>query len=125
MWKPLLSPLFLVSTLIFSANQLVEYHGVFIPLVHAYLDDLLVMPIFLSISLAFMRCVYNHPAGKLHPRQIIWGTAWIAVLFELVFPLYKSNHYPDPWDVLAYAIGAAVFWWYGRHHQLVKKTNQV
>ena len=120
MWKPIQTSLFIACTTLFLFNQLLEAQGIYLPFVHAYLDDLLVMPIFFSITLTGMRLLYQNPHGRLSKIQIILGTLWIALLFEGIFPLYKENHYADPWDVLAYAIGAAFFYLFAKSKQMAK-----
>jgi hypothetical protein len=119
MFYPLKHPLFLGACALFLANQMLEFFGVFIPFVHSYLDDLLVMPIFLALGLTGMRGIYRNPNGVLKVSHILVATLWISFLFEYWFPSYKANHYADAWDVLAYFSGSLLFYFVGVPNQWV------
>jgi hypothetical protein len=120
MIQSLKHPLFIGASLVFLSNQVLEYFGVFIPFVHSYLDDLLVMPILLCFGLAVMRWVYKNSKGQLKISQILVATLWISFLFEYWFPSYKANHFADVWDVLAYFLGSCCFFLIGRKEGWVK-----
>lgn len=113
MWRPLKHPLFIGASVLFLTNQMLEFFGVFIPFVHSYLDDLLVMPIFLALGLAAMRAIYRNLQGALKVSHIVIATLWMSFLFEYWFPSYKANHYADAWDVLAYFSGSLLFYFVG------------
>jgi hypothetical protein len=80
--RPVRNPWFLFAALLFAAHYLAEKTGVKIPLIDAYLDDLLCMPVILSISLCGMRFAYGK--YKLSPRQI---------LFTLIYCSFYSRYY--------------------------------
>ena len=55
--RTLLHPVFFTSVILAVLNQLIERQGVFIPLVHSYLDDLLCFPIVLTVGLSAYRTI--------------------------------------------------------------------
>ena len=59
--KTLSSPLFLVASCIFLVNRWSEFYGIYIPFVNSYLDDLMLMPIVLTMALAGMRFIIFLP----------------------------------------------------------------
>jgi hypothetical protein len=108
------NPFFWIPCLLFWINQLLEKHFlVFIPILHEYLDDLLAMPVVLGLTLFVFR--------KIHPlkenftfsiTQVLIGTIYFAVLFEILLPLWSNKYTSDPIDAIAYGIGAWVFYKY-------------
>ncbi|MHA6248621.1 magnesium citrate secondary transporter [Pontibacter sp. CAU 1760] len=103
-------PLFLVCFALFCLNQFLEQAQVYVWPLHAYLDDLLCLPISLQIILAVQRAYFKNPAMVLPARHIAFAVIAYSVCFEWLLPLYKPVYTSDSWDVLAYAIGAVVFY---------------
>jgi hypothetical protein len=111
--KLLLNPLFVISVLLFLTNQWLEHIGIFIPLLFSYLDDLLVMPIVLTLTLLFQRMVtFRNPAYTYSAWHVVVAVAYFALMFELVLPRYLARYTSDPIDVLAYAVGGALFYFF-------------
>jgi hypothetical protein len=106
------NPYFFIPSLLFWANQLLEKRfKIFIPYIHAYLDDLLAMPVILGISLIlFQKIQPQKTAFSFSKFQVIVGTAYISFLFEFLLPKWSPNYTSDPWDVVCYAIGSWVFY---------------
>ncbi len=84
--------------------------GYHFPFFHDYLADFLCMPVVLGLALAFMRIVKQEKNYTLHPLQIIVATVLYGILFEAVFPLISKTNTADWRDLIAYALGATVFW---------------
>lgn len=110
--KVLTNLYFFIPCLIFWINQYLEkVRGIFLPFVHAYLDDLLAMPVILGITLQVYRWIHpqrNH--FRFTKVQIIVGFAYISILFELLLPIWSSRYVADPVDVLCYALGSIYFY---------------
>ncbi|WP_228527768.1 magnesium citrate secondary transporter [Pararhodonellum marinum] len=88
-----------------------KIQGLFIPYVHAYLDDLLAMPVILGITLQVFRWI--HPQKSLFvftKTQVIVGVIYISLIFEVFLPYLSDRYTRDLWDVLCYFIGAGLFY---------------
>jgi hypothetical protein len=107
--RTLFHPMFMAAVVLAAGNQLLEHNGIFIPYVHAYLDDLVCFPIVLSIGLAAYRVILGNAHYVMGHWQVWPAVALYALVFELVLPMHSTIYTADPLDVLAYAIGAAAF----------------
>jgi hypothetical protein len=105
--SPLLNPWFIGAAVLFSLHYLLQMVGVGIPFADAYLDDLLCMPVILSLGLAVMRYFYQKPA--LSHSQIVFTLIYCSLLFEVLLPLYSPIYTGDFIDVGLYTIGAWFF----------------
>jgi hypothetical protein len=106
------NPFFLVSCLLFWLNQYLEkVQGIFIPFVHAYLDDLLAMPVVLGIALQVFQWI--HPLKdnfRFSKVQVLVGWLYFSFLFEWLLPRWSDTYVGDPWDGVAYGLGAVLFY---------------
>jgi hypothetical protein len=103
-------PVFLGAVALFGLNQGLEALGVYLPGVHAWLDDVLCLPVVLGLALACMRgLVYRDRGYCLSPFQIGFALVQISLVFEWWLPLRDDRYVGDPLDVLAYAAGAVIF----------------
>lgn len=108
MRRTLSNPVFLTSLFLAVGNQMLEKgFGLFLPIVHSYLDDLLCFPIVLTLGLAMYRALIpNYKLGLLHMIPVFIA---YSIYFELYLPSVSTSATSDPVDVLMYAIGMAVF----------------
>lgn len=108
MRRTLSNPVFLISVVLATTNQILEKgFGIFLPLIHSYLDDLLCFPIVLTLGLAMYR--YFKPNYQLSAWHI-WPTVIVySVYFEWYLPQTSTVYTADVFDVLMYAIGALIF----------------
>ena len=109
----LLHPLFLICSFLYIVNQLIErvYH-IHLPIVHAYLDDVLCMPVVLTVTLAAMQKLYGKPDMCLSRNQVIGTVLYFALVLEITLPYYAPGIYTaDSLDVLFYGIGAFAFYY--------------
>ncbi|WP_373522332.1 magnesium citrate secondary transporter [Aquiflexum sp.] len=84
---------------------------IFINYVHAYLDDLLAMPVILGITLQVYRWI--HPLKEkfvFSKIQVLVGWAYFSFLFEFFLPRWSSTYTADIIDVLCYGLGAIAFY---------------
>ena len=108
MKRTLLNPVFLTCLLLAIANQILEKgFGIFIPLVHSYLDDLLCFPIVLTVGLASYR-LFN-PAYRLTIWHVLPVFLVYSVYFELYLPTVSTRATADVLDVVMYLFGLTIF----------------
>lgn len=108
MKRTLSNPVFLLCVTLAAANQVLEkVFGVFIPVIHSYLDDVLCLPIVLTLGLAVYRCFrpnYELSAWHMWPVLVVY-----SVYFEWYLPQTSSVYTSDGIDVLMYLVGLTVF----------------
>ena len=114
MWAALKSylfqPVLLVCTAVFIINQIFDHTGVYIPFVHAYLDDFLTLPLSGALILLVQRfVVYRHPSYVLPVWQVVFLWAVFSVWFEWYLPEQSAAYVRNGWDVVAYALGGVLF----------------
>lgn len=107
-------PLVWISILLFCINQIIEkYFHVFLPVVHAYLDDLLCMPVVLGVSMQVIQWI--HPLRQfytLSQRHIFLAVVYYSILFEVVLPFFSPIYTSDGIDIILYALGGLIFYWF-------------
>jgi hypothetical protein len=108
---------------LFVINQVVEKF-VHLPIIHAYLDDVLTAPIVLGICLWVFQKILNDEDYTFPVSYILFFLFWYSLFFELIYPSYDARHYQDLWDILAYAIGCFLFYKLGNKPQLVKFVSE-
>ncbi len=118
-------PVFIVSAVLFWINQYLEkVMGIFIPIYHAYGDDLMAMPVAFGICLQVMR--WLHPLKNqlvFTKRQLLIGLGYFSLVFEGILPLYAEKYVADPLDVVCYAIGSYVFYLFMNKPELEGQTE--
>ncbi|MFD2513967.1 hypothetical protein ACFSRY_08830 [Pontibacter locisalis] len=107
--KTLCHPLFLLCLLLFGLNQLLELSKVYVWPLYTHLDDLLVLPITLTIALAAERAYFNSHGFVLPLRYSLLAFVLFSAVFEGVLPLISQKYTADALDVVAYALGTAAF----------------
>jgi hypothetical protein len=106
------NPYFFFPCIIFWANQYLErIQHLFIPFVHAYLDDLLAIPVVLGITLQVFRWI--HPSKNqfvFTKKQIFVGWLYFSFMFEFALPKWSNTYTSDIFDVVCYGIGSVYFY---------------
>ena len=91
----------------------------------SYLDDILCIPIVMSITLVIFRLVIVQDNSFIFPMSyIIIAVIFFSVLFELILPTISIKYTRDVFDIVAYSIGGIVFHYfiiYSTIKQLQKK----
>ena len=106
----LLNPVLVVCTLVFAINQVFDHTGVYIPFVHAYLDDFLTLPLSGALILFVQRFLtYRNPAYVLPVWQVAFLWLVFSVWFEWYLPQQSAAYVQNGWDVVAYALGGVLF----------------
>jgi len=106
------NPFFIIPCIVFWTNQYLEKkQNIFIPFVHAYLDDLMAMPVVLGITLQAFRWIHPLKNAFVFTKfQVIIGFAYFSFLFEFVLPMWSDIYKADILDVVFYGVGALVFY---------------
>jgi hypothetical protein len=95
----------------FWANWIAQKNGFHIPWIHAYMDDLICIPVILfPLMFLFRRWIY--PSGYfVFPLSYI-VTAWVLVslMFEVYLPQKNPANTSDPLDMVLYAVGGVLFY---------------
>ena len=91
----------------FSLHQLGLAMGFYLLLLDSYLDPLCTVPVVLGLPSMLARRIW--------PKLLLsWGSAALFTLalslaFEWWIPSFDARFTRDPWDALAYALGAAIW----------------
>ena len=93
-----------------------------VPLLDAYLDPFLSIPLALGLAGAERRFLHARlPGQTVHDWpgfrvvEVVAMTAALAVVFEYVFPAFDPERQTyDPWDFAAYGLGAVAYGWFAR-----------
>ncbi|MCE7057491.1 magnesium citrate secondary transporter [Algoriphagus sp. AGSA1] len=121
------NPIFIFASVAFWANQYLEKSlGIFVPIYHAYGDDLMAMPVVFGICLQVMRWI--HPMKNeltFTAKQLIIGLVYFSLVFEVCLPLLSSTYTADSLDVLCYSIGTSIFYNLMNKPALQSKKSQV
>lgn len=110
------SKYFWICSILFTINQVVEYLGLKIYLIHSYLDDLLCPGIVLGFTLFVQQqFTYKSVYYVFKSANIIVFVVWYSLLFELIFPSFDQRHHADIIDILMYMVGSFVFYYKGNN----------
>lgn len=110
--ETLKSPLFIICCVLFLLHMIFQYSlKINIPLADAYLDNLLAMPIILTLLLAERRHIFHKGnAYQLPILDIFLATAYVSAISEWLFPWLSSRFTFDPLDFLFFFLGAGIFY---------------
>lgn len=105
--RTLKHPVFLSCVGLAIVNRILEMNGVYLPVIHSYLDDILCFPIVLTVGLSAYRFLWDdYRLTAWH----IWPTVAVySIYFEAYLPTVSSVYTRDPIDIVAYIIGALIF----------------
>jgi len=76
-----------------------------------YLDDLLCLPILLTVALFAMRFFYG-PQVRFSFYHVVFVVLYVALAFEVVFPQFMPRYTADVVDVGLYAVGGLIFYFF-------------
>jgi len=114
-FRYLRDPLFLVSCSLYALNRWVLKPHLHSPFLHDHFNDLLLMPCALPPLLLLQHWLGLRPKhqpptlGEIGLYLFVW-----SILFEFIGPHLMRRAVGDPWDIVAYAVGAvfAALWWH-------------
>lgn len=109
--KALRSPLFITSSLLFVLHQLLQRGlGIHLPPLDAWLDNLVAMPIILTLLVVERRLLFRCPPSyRLSGAEVGVATLCISMVSELLFPLFSPRFTLDWLDFVFYTTGAALY----------------
>lgn len=103
--------LFFVSAAIFLAGRLIALTEFDQPWwLRNYLNDLLCMPIILSICLKSVQLLKKDRSIRISLFSALSLAAFYSLYFEIILPRFMERYTADVYDVLLYFIGALLFY---------------
>ncbi|MFD2246708.1 magnesium citrate secondary transporter [Pontibacter ruber] len=102
-------PAFILAVALFCINQALELANVYIRPLHTYLDDLLCMPVILTLALAAERAYFRNNRFVFPFHYIAGAVLGYSICFELLLPQLSPKYTADLLDVVAYTLGAVLF----------------
>lgn len=99
---------FIILAVAIVHQLLQKQFAIYIPFLHAYLDDVLCMPLLLALWAWERKLWFAAPAIK--KWEIALLTLLVFILFEGILPLYSSAYTADWRDGLAYSGGSWLYW---------------
>jgi hypothetical protein len=108
-----LNNLYLVIPLfLWFAHQILVISLINIKWLDCYLDDLVVLPILLGISLIIQQNFISNYSFIFHLKTIVFCIFYFSLAFEVIIPIF-NQHYTSDWkDSVAYAIGGFYFYFF-------------
>lgn len=103
-------PWFLLCISLAVLHFILQKSGILIPFAHAYLDDLLCLPVVCGLALTAMRLIKGNPWYRLEFRHVLITFLLFSFWFEYYLPLQSEVYTADPLDLIAYALGGLFFW---------------
>ena len=119
------SPLFIVCFFLFVIHQVLQkiFHINFF-WVDSYLDNLLAMPIILSLWQLEKIWLFRKGSDyKLSALEIFLATVYISLISEIIFPLLSKDFTGDIVDVIVYFIGSTIFYGVNKYRDKSNKSK--
>ncbi|PVY37325.1 hypothetical protein [Pontibacter virosus] len=105
-----LSPLFWVLAAVYLAHLSWRWLGLPRPWwVQHYLDDLLCLPLVLTVTIFILRYFYG-PQLRLSWYHVAFTVVYFSLAFEVFFPRFMPRYTSDWVDAALYAIGGVIFY---------------
>src|SRR5688572_12226839 len=100
------NPVFLICLFMYGLHWGLAKTGFTIPLLQHYLNDLLCMPLVLTVTVFLQRSFFYRTSGYvLTSYQVGLAMAYFSLAFEVILPLFMPRYTADIFDVLAYSLG--------------------
>ncbi|WP_066839684.1 hypothetical protein [Rufibacter ruber] len=107
---PTLSPLFWGLAVVYLGHWVWRWLELPRPAwVRFYLDDLLCLPLVLTVTLLVMRFFYGHQV-RFSKYHVLFTVLYFALAFEVFFPLFLPRYTGDGVDAGLYALGGWIFY---------------
>lgn len=100
---------FIILFLIFIIHQVILKAGIIIPIFSNYLDDLLCIPISMSIALLIHQKVIKNVNYRFNWLHILMSILFFSLIFELILPFISTRFHGDPFDIFVYILGGIIF----------------
>lgn len=76
----------------------------------SYLADLLCMPVLLILTTISIRWIKGWVTFLLSGKMILFTLIYLSLVFELLLPQLSARYTADPFDLVAYGVGALLFY---------------
>lgn len=122
--KGLLNLYFIFSLLIGTSVYLAQKNNFHLPnFIRFYLNDFLIIPIVLTISLYILRWSKNDKNYKIPLSIVLYSCFLYSFLFEYFLPKYHLRYTSDFIDVILYFASGIIFYILQKNnHELFKKA---
>ncbi|WP_422106456.1 hypothetical protein [Winogradskyella sp.] len=97
----------IIGTLVYVAQK---QHMDLPIIINNYVNDFLIIPICLTISLFILRFTRNEQHYYLRLHHVVYLALFYSVLFELILPQYNERYTSDPIDILLYFLSGFLFY---------------
>lgn len=112
-WDLFYNRAFVVAASLYVFHMALEKTGFSFPLLQYYLNDLLCMPLVLTLTLFLQRTFTFRNKGHVFTKyQVGIAVLYYSAGFEVVLPQFMPRYTADPLDVLAYALGGVFFYFF-------------
>jgi hypothetical protein len=82
-----------------------------IVLLSSYLDDVLIVPIAMGISIVIQRYfILKSQSFSYSIWSVVCVCIFFSIAFELVIPKFSIHYHADKFDLIAYALGGIIFY---------------
>lgn len=104
--------LFVVCTFLFLTGRIMVFLEIYQPSwLKNYLNDLLCMPIILTICLIGVRFIKKDKTIRISLFSALSLATFYSLYFEVILPLIMERYTADIYDVFLYFSGALLFYW--------------
>lgn len=80
-------------------------------LLSSYLDDVLIVPIAMGISMVIQRFfILKNQSFSYSKWSVVCVCVFFAIAFEVIIPKFSIHYHSDKFDLLAYALGGLIFY---------------
>lgn len=93
-----------------AASQVSQMVDIAPGIVQSYADPLLCLPVVLTTLLLLKWAWTGGVVRRLSIVDCIIALVVFAAAFELILPKFATRYTADPIDVIAYSLGAVLFW---------------
>ena len=117
--KLMLKPYFILSVVLYLLIRILRLFEIQIPeIINSHLTDFLFIPILLTLSLVGVRILKRDECVLLTKGMVISSLIIVSLVFELIMPFRSVLYVKDYWDIAAYGLGTAAFWFLQRKEAL-------
>lgn len=108
-FKPLLSPWVALFAVLCLSVELLQHFQITISYFHYWANDLIAIPLILSLTVSLKRLLSRDKHFTLSSIQVIFVFIYVSVLFELILPAYSSKYTGDLVDISCYGLGTLFY----------------
>lgn len=105
--KPIVWLIFITATVVYILQQ---FQFTLPPLINNYLNNLLCMPVVLTLCLIVLQFIKKNYRLTIPIFVIVSITVYYIVYFEWFLPKINSRYTADPLDAVLYITGAIAFY---------------